>query len=333
MWLLINVLCDEVKDIYQRSQRQDIIHWLFSHGWGVRGEEGSCKEVQDKQVLWLEAGTGEGCRKLRVKVKEGLSCFVPLLCTLSKLDEEKPEVYPTHQSAVSRWGTSAGCLGLLSGTFSHHLSFRCLGSMQGHQSTWARPGSGIGDEVAMPHNGAAVGPDHQEGTEGHMPAEESGGKRYVMFVIVHPLIAGDWSVQHEAYLHQPGARDKVQKGLQHPDQQHVGSPQFDRQHQGQQKQGLDEQHVRAELHSFCVLHMRHHQGQKETHAQRLGTLLQNYAPLGQQVLADHVHAPTQKEGRVEREMLPLFAVHEGSLVIHLAEEHQLPMNAMQLLHY
>lgn len=79
--------------------------------------------------------------------------------------------------------------------------------------------------------------------------------------------------------------------------------------------------------------MRHHQGQKETHAQCLGTLLQNYAPLGQQVLADHVHTPTQIEGRADREILPLFAVHEGSLVIHLAHEHQLPMNAMQLLHY
>lgn len=203
----------------------------------------------------------------------------------------------------------------------------------GTSSTWVNPGSGISDAVTMPHNGAAVDPEHQEGTEGHMPAEESGGKRYVMFVIVHPLIARDWSVQYEAYLHEPGARDEVQKGLQHPDQQHVGSPQLNCQHQGQQKQGLDEQHVRAELHSFCVLHMRHHQGQKETHAQRLGTLLQNYAPLGQQVLADHVHTATQKEGHVEREMLPLFAEHEGSLVILLADEHQLPMNAMQLLHY
>lgn len=122
--------------------------------------------------------------------------------------------------------------------------------MQGHQSTWARPGSGISNEETMTHNRAAIDPDHQEGTEGHMPAEESGGKRYVLLVIIHPLIARDWSVQHEAYLHQPGAHDKVQKGLQHPDQPHIGSPQLDRQHQGQQKQGLDEQLVCAKLHSF-----------------------------------------------------------------------------------
>lgn len=84
MWLLINVLCDDVKDIYQRFQRHGAIYLLCSHGWGVRGEERRCKEVQDKQVLWLEVGTGEGCRKLRVKVKEGLSCFIPFFAPSAK---------------------------------------------------------------------------------------------------------------------------------------------------------------------------------------------------------------------------------------------------------
>jgi hypothetical protein len=79
--------------------------------------------------------------------------------------------------------------------------------------------------------------------------------------------------------------------------------------------------------------MRHHQGQKQIHAQRLGALLQNYTPLGQQVLADHICTPTQEEGHVESKMLPLFAVHEVSQVMPLGDEYQLPINAIQLLGY
>ncbi|OBS80477.1 hypothetical protein A6R68_21319, partial [Neotoma lepida] len=56
----------------------------------------------------------------------------------------------------------------------------------------------------------------------------------------------NWFEEHEAYLHQPGACDEVQKGLQCPDQQRIGSPQLYGHHERQQKQGLDEQHVSFE---------------------------------------------------------------------------------------
>lgn len=148
-----------------------------------------------------------------------------------------------------------------------------------------------------------------------MPAEEGGDKYNVIFVIIHPFIARYWFVQHEADLHQPRACNHIEKGLHHPELWHVGSPQLCDNHQRQQEDGLSEQDVALQLHSLWVLHMRHHQGQKQRHAQGLGTSLQSSTPVGQQVLADHIDTPTQEEGHVEREMLPLLAVQKVSLMI------------------
>lgn len=63
------------------------------------------------------------------------------------------------------------------------------------------PSSGTDKNVAMPHKREAVDPDHQNGIKQHMPAEESSGELYVIFVIIHPFVARDRFVQHKAYLH------------------------------------------------------------------------------------------------------------------------------------
>jgi len=61
MWFLANILYNNVKDGYQKFQRQDLLNSLCPHvgGEGSRGE--GCKEVQVKQVLWLEVGIGKAC--------------------------------------------------------------------------------------------------------------------------------------------------------------------------------------------------------------------------------------------------------------------------------